>query len=209
MKIGAIQKALVVAFALAVPFAASAQEAGESLEVSSGDDGGVSDGGGLSLGALFGYGIDFEDGDVNPFGVTLGARAGFTMDSNLYIGGTGIFHVGESEETSLGGITVESSLRMLQIGAEVGYDLHTSSLLIRPYAGLGLNVAFISATVSGTGGTDMDTSDSETDLYLNLGGALLYPIDNFFVGGDVHLANVFSDETLTGLVFALTAGLNL
>ena len=81
MKIGAIQKALVVAFALAVPFAASAQEAGESLEVSSGDDGGVSDGGGLSLGALFGYGIDFEDGDVNPFGVTLGARAGFTMDS--------------------------------------------------------------------------------------------------------------------------------
>lgn len=199
---------LAAVTALAVPAFSAAQDEELAQEETAvevdtagtdmGDAGG--DTGGLSVGGLLGYTVDFEDGDLNPYGITLGGRVGYTLANNLYLGGTAVYYVGDSED----GPGFETSWSMLQFGVEVGYDIPVSSLIIRPYAGLGLNMAFFSAKI----GT-VEDSDSETDLYLNLGGQVLYPINNFFVGGDLKLCNVFAEETLTGLMFGVVGGVNL
>ncbi len=160
----------------------------------------------VSAGALAGYGVDFEDGDLNPFGVSLGGRVGYTLPMSLYLGGSAMFHVGGSEEA--GG--VEATIRMLQIGAEVGYDAALSeAFTLRPYVGLGVNTSFLSVSAdSSFAGVALDDEETENDLFLNVGAAALYHInDSVFVGGDLRFSNVFAeDETLNGMVFLATAG---
>lgn len=84
---------------------------------------------GASVGVQLGYGFD----DAYKFG--LGVRGGYTLPQ-IYVGGTFVYHFGESE--SAGGVSVSEHL--LYVGPEGGYDFVIPSvpqLLIRPYLGLG------------------------------------------------------------------------
>jgi hypothetical protein len=100
---------------------------------------------GVSVGVQLGYGFD----DAYKFG--LGARGGYTLPQKIYIGGTFVYHFGESE--SAGGFT--SSEHLLYVGPEGGYDFVIPSvpqLLIRPYLGLG----FESVSVSSSGSENIN-----------------------------------------------------
>jgi len=95
---------------------------------------------GASAGVQLGYGFD----SAYKFG--LGVRGGYTLAQKVYLGGTFVYHFGESQ--SAGGIT--SSEHLLYVGPEGGYDIVIPSapqILIRPYLGLG----FESVSVSNSG----------------------------------------------------------
>lgn len=146
-----------------------------------------------SAGGLFGFGTDFESDDINRFGFNLGARGGHTFGSGLYAGGIGLFHIGEEDDIG----DTKASYRQLHIGGEIGYDIGIKSIIVRPYAGLGLSFSFVEVG---------DVDDRETDFFMEFGGLVLYPIGRFFVGGDLRFEPVFADDTFTGIVFSLTAG---
>src|SRR5262245_34083963 len=82
---------------------------------------------GASAGLLVGNG--FKDG----FNVGIGARGGFTLPMNVYVGGTFVYHLGKSESTPIGDI----SFKTMYFGAEGGYDVSAGPLTVRPFLGLG------------------------------------------------------------------------
>jgi hypothetical protein len=94
---------------------------------------------GVSAGLLLGYGFD----DAYKFG--LGARGGYTLPAKVYIGGTFVYHFGESQ--SFADYSINEHL--LYLGAEGGYDFVIPGvpILVRPYLGLG----FESVSVSSSG----------------------------------------------------------
>jgi hypothetical protein len=95
---------------------------------------------GASVGVQLGYGFD----DAYKFG--LGARGGYTLAQKIYIGGTFVYHFGESDSS----VGVSVSEHLLYVGPEGGYDIvipGAPQVLVRPYLGLG----FESVSVSDTG----------------------------------------------------------
>jgi hypothetical protein len=128
-------KVLVAAMASSMSLAASSAWAQSSD---------APDRAGLSAGIQVGYGFE----DAYKFG--LGARVGYTLPyPKVYIGGTFVYHFGESE--SVGGLT--SSEHLLYVGPEGGYDFVIPSvpqLLIRPYLGLGFESVSVSESGSET-----------------------------------------------------------
>lgn len=144
------------------------------------------------MAGLLGYG--FEDGVK----LGLGVRGGYTLPMNVYVGGTFLYHLGESEE--FGGI--ETSVNIYYFGVEGGYDLNVEPVVIRPYLGLG--AATVSASTDGAGAFDVDAS--ETRFAAWPGATVIYPIGNAFVGGDARFlivdeANAFSIFATGGIQF--------
>jgi len=130
-----------------------------------------------SAAALLGYGV--KDG----VGLGLGVRGGYTLPMNLYIGGTFVYHLGKSESTAFGDV----STHLYYLGAEGGYDINVTPVIVRPYLGLG--VATATATIPGGsfgGVTFPSTSASDSRFALWPGGSVLYPLGNAFVGGDAR-----------------------
>jgi hypothetical protein len=150
-----------------------------------------------SAGLLLGYG--FKDGV--DFG--LGVRGGYTLPMNVYLGGTFMYHFGKSENTGFG----DASVHMFYVGAEGGYDIYLQPVIIRPYLGLG--VATATASVPGgtvAGFTFPSTSDSSSKFAAWPGATVLYPINQFFVGGDARFLivsdfNAFSLFATGGMQF--------
>lgn len=146
-----------------------------------------------SVGGLLGYG--FDDG-VN-FG--LGVRAGYTLPMNLYLGGTFVYHFGKSEGPV--------STKLYYLGVEGGYDIAVSSIVIRPYLGLGSATAKANVDTICYGTTCLNGgSVSDSKFAVWPGATLLYPIDNFFIGGDARFlvvseANAFSLFATGGVQF--------
>jgi len=102
---------------------------------------------GASAGILIGYGFD------SAYKLGLGARGGYTLAQKIYIGGTFVYHFGESKSVE----GVSASEHLFYLGPEGGYDFVIPSvpqLLIRPYLGLG----FESESVSLTGGVSAGAS---------------------------------------------------
>jgi hypothetical protein len=133
-----------------------------------------------NVGALLGYG--FKDG----MGFGLGARGGYTLPMNVYLGGTLIYFFGKSE----GGYGVSA----LSIGVEGGYDFYIDPVVIRPFLGLGPDFFMLSCP-SGA----LVCPDGETKFAAWLGGEVLYPInENWFVGADmrVHIVSDFTNFQL-------------
>lgn len=136
-----------------------------------------------SVGGLLGYG--FEDG----LKLGLGVRGGYTLPMNVYLGGTFVYHLGESE--SAGG--VEASANLYYFGAEGGYDIPAGPVVVRPYLGLG--AATVSVKIEGG---PFDVSDSETRFAVWPGATLIYPIGSAFVGADARFL-IVEDSNALGL----------
>jgi hypothetical protein len=129
--------------------------------------------------AAFLLGDGFKDG----IGLGLGARGGYTLPMNLYLGGTFIYHLGKSE----GGV----SEHFYYFGVEGGYDLAAGPLIVRPYLGLGDSTVTASGTIAGFG----SVSTSSSSLALWPGATALYPIGNLLVGADARYVIVTSSST--------------
>lgn len=125
-----------------------------------------------------------------------GLRGGKTFENHLYVGGSFVYHVGESVS---GGSTVatgygttanttySASTSAIIVGPEGGYDLDLKAVVLRPYLGLGL-AAFTGS--SSAGGVSVSTSGSQFVVWP--GAQVIYslPQSNFFLGGDAHVVTV-------------------
>lgn len=159
----------------------------------------------ITVGLLAGYGLDLSGADLNPYGIGFGVRGGYSLDA-LYLGARFMFFLGESEDVTIAGETIEMSSNLMTIGAEVGYDLELSDrgITLRPEIGLGL--ALSSGEGADTAGNMVDTSS--TDFYVAPGASLLFCLGtNVFTGLNVQVPIVFAEELGTGLTLLGILGL--
>jgi hypothetical protein len=139
----------------------------------------------LSVALLGGWGS-------NPAaGIGFGLRAGYTLPLHVYVGGTFIYHLGESENGATAGF--------LYPGGEVGYELKLGPLFVRPYVGLGLLVLREAAPTA-------VPPESLTRMYFGVwpGLTAAYAITpNFFIGADArYLLSGYSFFGIFGTVGA-------
>lgn len=147
---------------------------------------------------LFGYG-------TNDFNVGLGARAGYTLDNNVYVGGTFLYHFG-SDDRIVGpaGIT-ETNSYLLYPGVEAGYDIGIGPVLVRPYGGAGL--LFATSSVK-TNSVEAKNTDSAFMLWPGINAQYIIANTPVFVGGDIRLLLPFENVD-PSVTFLATAGLRL
>jgi hypothetical protein len=86
------------------------------------------------IGVGIGYGIFLGDegpgGDFNPYGVGVWVRGGYTLNSNIYLGGNFDYYFGESEG--------DVSMNIYQFMFEPGYDIALApTAVLRPVLGVG------------------------------------------------------------------------
>jgi hypothetical protein len=138
-----------------------------------------------NVGALLGYG--FHD----AFNFGLGARGGYTLPMNVYLGGTLIYFFGNSQ-TILGQSFSQS---VLSLGVEGGYDFYVNPVVIRPFLGIGPDIGMVSCP------SGVACGGGETRFAAWLGGEVLYPItENWFAGADMRVH--FVSEAVNFQLFA-------
>ncbi len=111
--------------------------------------------GGLYLGGLY---LGDAAGEIPaPYGLGLGARAGYTFDPNLYLGAKLNYFFGTSRRFPQYG-DVEGSLRILEYGAEGGYDFGIGRFFaLRPKVGIGAARVTANVRVEGLTGEVSET----------------------------------------------------
>jgi tetratricopeptide (TPR) repeat protein len=117
----------------------------------------------------------------------VGARAGVTMASRVYVGGAFVYNVGQSTSASAAGYRSEASTSAWYVGPEAGYDVALGSFVVRPYAGLG--VAVLSVSASGPAG-GASASDSEVVLWPGATASYAVLGTSFTLGADLHLVTI-------------------
>jgi len=143
----------------------------------------------VSVAGLLGYGINNISAggtdSFNIYGFGIGARGGYTLPFNLYVGGLAQYNFGSSYNfpSPLGG-SVSLSGRIFMIGPEVGYDFAVQQFTVRPYMGLGLGFA----------GGDLKFNDSTTKASIWPGVQGVYNItEQAFAGLDLRYTILFAD----------------
>ncbi len=140
---------------------------------------------------MIGYLSDYLD-----FGI--GLRGGKTLDNHVYIGGTFIYQIGESESghrlaaRSQGPDRDDQRLRIesyggFYVGPEAGYDFDLRYVVVRPFMGLGIFNWTGSATSGG-----VTVSSSGTKFVVWPGCDVLWNVPNsyFFIGADLRIVSV-------------------
>lgn len=135
----------VVVVALAVMFAAPtlcasahAQEAPTAFTA-----------GRMSASFMAGYGFAVQGDSLrNPYDISLGAAAGFTLNNGVYFGAFADYFLGDTDYVSG---TNNESLKLTfdwsHMAAEAGYDIAANAIVLRP--SLGVGVAIASACLDG------------------------------------------------------------
>jgi hypothetical protein len=143
-----------------------------------------------SAGVLLGNA--FKDG----LNIGIGARGGYTLPMNLYIGGTFVYHLGNSTSTPFGDVKVNA----YYFGAEVGYDLAAGPVVIRPYGGLGYATFIIKTPAIDLGqfGSVPGTSASTSKFAFWPGATLLYPLGGAFIGADARFLLITDSKDANG-----------
>lgn len=182
-----IASSLVATAALAqepAPAAATTASSGSSSEVKSG----------VSVAALVG------DVFSDWWNIGFGARVGYNI-SNIYIGGTFVYHLGKSIEPAPG---YKSDLKTMLYGVEGGYELAAGPMMIRPYAGIGMasvkntfTTPDINLGIVNIPGTSTETSDSKLTIWP--GVTAMYPMGSAFVGADVRYIAVTGVDVPSGV----------
>jgi len=141
-------------------------------------------GGGLNYGIFMG---DDGGGLPNVYGFGLGLDGGYTLGSGisgLYIGGELNYFFGGSKTAG----SFETSVKVLHVGVEAGYDIGLSpDLIVRPKAGVG----YASASIDVSGnffGDQYNESQSAGGLLIPIGAGLVYSMGKWFIAGDLRYA---------------------
>jgi hypothetical protein len=134
---------------------------------------------------MIGYLSDYLD-----FGI--GLRGGKTLDNHVYVGGTFIYQLGESESGTVAApqgpaTTYSVSTGGFYVGPEAGYDFDLRYVVVRPFMGLGIFNWTGSATSGG-----VTVSNSGTKFVVWPGCDVLWnvPNSNFFIGADLRIVSV-------------------
>jgi len=150
-----------------------------------------------SVAPLLGYGTaDLKFG--------MGARAGYTFETPVYVGGTFLYHFGNSNLVTGTGVT-ESDRRFYYPAVEAGYDIGVGPVLVRPYGGMGVLFARTSVTANGISET---STDKQLMIYPGATAQFIFPNSPLFVGGDMRLLLPLEGESAAFSLFA-TAGLTM
>lgn len=154
-----------------------------------------------SAAGLLGFGFEDEAG----FGI--GARFGYSLRNNIYLGGLFQYHFGESNDANaLGVASADYHHNIYYFGFEGGYDFHIDDVVIRPYMGLGPGFYHQSGEACGPFVGCYDASDTEGEFAFWFGGAVHYYVSHdWFIGGDFRLPILDGDVYPT---LAFTGGLN-
>lgn len=114
------------------------------------------------------------------YGVGVGVRAGYTLESNVYLGGAFVYHLGTSTKL----FDTKTSVTTLYPSFEGGYDLRFGRLLVRPYGGLAYVVSTMTSKYRG-----LSESATVSSPAIYPGCVLTYdiPDSSVFVGGDARL----------------------
>jgi hypothetical protein len=130
----------------------------------------------LTIAPMLGYGS-------NGLGVGVGGRIGYTFDTPVYLGGNVMYQAGD-----------RGSAAVWYPSAEVGYDIGVSSVLFRPYGGVGALLRSANETSTGL-------------VYPGMTVHWLIPRSAAFLGGDARVLVPF--DANPGFAMAFTTGLNL
>jgi hypothetical protein len=140
--------------------------------------------------ATVGAGLRFGSDDVN---LGLGARGGYTIREQVYIGGLFDYWFGESEEYGFGPTRAEASFSAWDLLAVGGYDFGVSPVVvIRPFGGLGI-VSYHGEVCTRVLGNEDCFDESDTEAAGTFGGEVLLDLGSFNLGGEFRV--IFSDNT--------------
>lgn len=158
----------------------------------------------FSAALLLGYGFKTDrstgGAGADPYGFMAGLRGGYTFDFNLYAGVYFNYYLGSSKKAGSARVNLaetETSASYMQFGLEAGYDVNAGPVLFRPSLEIGMAIGF-----SDAGGETASVSD----IMFAPGATLVYPIDDFFIGGDLR-ANIVTGDGVSGVTLAATGGL--
>ena len=139
-----------------------------------------------SVAILAGYGlpIDTFKGDMSPYRVGFGVRAGVTFGSGVYIGGTFVKHVGTVQVGTRGGDPPAylAIAHATYAGPELGWELRTPHLLLRPFVGSGVLFTLGKTSVIGA-----SVSDEHAWFFVAPGGLAALRLGELFAGVDLRL----------------------
>jgi hypothetical protein len=143
------------------------------------------------------YGSALGDPEVLSFyGPGLGLRAGVTLPASLYLGASLDYFFGESK--SISGFDASSSL--LQVLANVGYDLGLGPLTLRPNIGLGLASSTIKL---------LNLDESDSNFVLSPGAEVIVGLGLLAVSGEVRYNKIFADGDTDALILGVGIGFTL
>jgi hypothetical protein len=156
------------------------------------------------LAAMLGYASDVYQGGI-------GIRGGKSLDNHLYIGGSFVYHFGESTSYSQINpttglpVAVSASTTAFYTGPEVGYDFDLKAVVLRAYGGLGIASITNSMSSNVQGVFSYSTSSTRFVVWPGCTVNWTIPRSNFFVGGDLRVVSVpdiaFSVFGFGGLYF--------
>lgn len=149
------------------------------------------------------YGLNLQAGSLNPYALGLGARGGYTMSNDLYVGGSLDVFFGTSK--SVLNETIDSS--HWQIMGEVGYDLALGqeALVLRPLGNLGLSQHAVGYCFEETG---VCAHNRNTAIVFGFGANLMYNLGALYVGGDTRFNWLLADvDESTSIVLGALAGM--
>jgi hypothetical protein len=153
---------------------------------------------GPSAALLLGEG--FKDG----YNFGAGVRAGFTLPLGIYVGGTFVYHLGKTE----GGPGGDVKANLFYFGPEGGYEISAGPLTVRPYLGLGY--ANVMGSQPGyTIGSVMLPAQSYSDGKAAVwpGVTAIFPLGNYFVGGDARFVVVLDADDANAFSIFATGGM--
>lgn len=165
-------------------------------------------GGHASVQLTAGYGFPVQAlGDLigNPYDVSLGAQAGYTLNNGLYFGAMADYFAGDSQ--TVAGTRFDEQLELTydwsHTGIDVGYDLRANQLVIRPAVSVG--VAILGSCLEDV---------CESDGYLMVAPAIsaLGPLsDHAFFSFTVryYLVPGSDSDPIDGVSFGVGAGFTL
>lgn len=122
---------------------------------------------------------------TNDFNFGVGARAGYTFKTPVYVGGTFMWYGGETNSGVSPNAVTESKSNFYYPGVEAGYDFgFKGRFLVRPYGGVGILFDRERNTVN-----DVSVSDTGSALmiYPGVTGRYNIPRTPAYVGGDTRL----------------------
>jgi hypothetical protein len=155
--------------------------------------------GAFQFGAGFRYGVEQNEGDVNPWGTGLGLDLGYTMENSVYLGGNFEYFFGETVD--IGGSEVSNNV--WQLSAEGGYDIGLGeSIVLRPKLGLGMASLMVDGCAVG-----ICEDSSEQDFMLAPGATFILLTRSFSLSLDARYAMIVAEPELAkALIFSLGIG---
>jgi hypothetical protein len=154
----------------------------------------------IFVAAMLGYSSD----EMN-FG--LGVRAGKTLANHIYVGGSLVYQIGESNDGSASvnapgvssNTSYSSGVSGFYVGPEGGYDFDLKYVVLRPYLGLGILWWTASASA---GGVSASTTDTKFVVWPGASVVWNVPDSNFFLGGDLRFVSVPGGPAVGFFAFA-------